>query len=106
MISLDEIALWYLIIFSLYLGSTALHNNSVNYRMPTILAGICSIIIIVYYLKNKYNYEGYRVSMPEIRAQIPVADNIDIHNGIMEADITDHIPEANVESFSANRRVY
>lgn len=106
MISLDEIALWYVILFSLYLASSALHNSSANHRMPTILAGVCSIVVLVYYLKNKYDYEGYRVSMPEVRAQIPVADNLDIHHGKMEAEMTAPTPEANVESFSANRRVY
>ena len=83
MISLDQIALWYLLVFGLYIGTDAVVRKGVmnRKRVFTIIAGVASLIVLAYYIYNMYSTEGMRPSMPQRSRTIPSADLVDIHHG-------------------------
>lgn len=83
MISLDQMALWYLIVFGLYIGTNAVVRKGVmnHKRVFTIIVGVASLIVLAYYMYNMYSTEGMRVSMPQRSRTIRSADLVDIHRG-------------------------
>lgn len=101
MISLDQIALWYLLVFGLYIGTDAVVRKGVINckRVFTILAGVASLIVLAYYMYNMYSTEGMRTrkeafplgvegmrpSMPQRSRTIRSADLVDIHHGNINA---------------------
>lgn len=89
MISLDQIALWYLIIFGLYIGTNAIVIKGVinSKRIFTILAGFSSLIVLTYYMYNIYYTEGMRVSMPQKSKTLPSADLVNIYQGNVHVEL-------------------
>lgn len=59
MISLDQISLWYLLIFALYVGTDSVVKKGVmnRKRFFNILAGVSSLIVLSYYMYNMYSNE-------------------------------------------------